>query len=187
MGGEICDVVNVSFAVCFQDGKNFSWLRVDRFISIFFLQIANPTVWNCKDNELPSFVNFDKLLVFCENATGPFGDEVVLGSCGMEYSLQVKTIKLISVKTLQLFDDQNTTGFKIQKQLRCVDDKNLCGEHAINGVVCDNLGYINGIIGWKCLASSRNDVKLNRYTVSCENAPGSNQYDIIIKDSCSLR
>lgn len=132
-------------------------------------------------------MEFDKLLVFCENATGPFGDEVVMGSCGIEYSLHVKTKNLLSVPTLTLYDDEKTSGFKVQKQLRCVDDKSLCSEYALSMAVCDNLGYINGSIGWDCHTSFRNNVKFSHYTVSCENAPGSLQYDIIIEDSCSLR
>lgn len=132
-------------------------------------------------------MNFDKYTVSCDNTKGPFGDEVIQGSCSMEYTLQVKTERLKSVQTLFLQKHLETTGFKPLKQLRCIDDNNLCDEYAPSTVTCKNSGYTNGNIGWKCDALNRDYVKFNRLSVNCEKKPGSENTDDIIKGSCSLR
>lgn len=151
---------------------------------------ANQTGWICHNDHLPlpSFVKFGKFHLVCENVRD---DEVVVGSCGMEYSLQIQNQTLASVKNLELNEHRETVGFKTVKQLICEDDKNLCGVYAPSAVICTNLGYISGSVKWSCDAKLHNDVKFNRFNVNCENASGSrtgsNSSDIIIEGSCSLR
>lgn len=179
VGGEICNLVNVTYVVCFSDeiGRSFcDWPNQSNLISHFLFRLAGSTRWSCEHKELPDFVDFDNISVSCENSN--VRDEVIGNSCHMNYSLQLPTERLDSIPSLMF------------RQLTCVGDKNLCDEYAPSTVDCKIVGFSNGNVKWKCFAILGSNVEFNdsQFNVSCEDAPYlKNADNVIIQHSCRLR
>lgn len=87
--------------------------------------------------------------------------------------------RLFSGQILRLNKDRYTIGYKDDRQLLCVGDRNLCDEYAPSTVTC----MYEELLRWKCESSLRNGVLFNELNVECESAPTDK---FIIEGSCKL-